>query len=136
MLKFEVETVFGMPPHPLSPIYKLRVDGRCHFDEFWEEMEKTGSQNKALEKMQAIMVQLCQGQRLPTTWFQELKHRGKNDPYPDFEIRSKRLRLYLFEDENTGKIIVLGELKKGNKTQDKAIKKMREIKLAYFASKT
>lgn len=134
MPKFAVERIDGLPPHPVDPFFKLIVDGNCYFDEFCKKMEKSGNQRQALEKLQAIMAEICLGRRVPAKWFQELKHRDKNDPYPDFEIRSKQLRLYLFEDEENGKIIVLGELKKGNKTQSKAIRKMREMKLAYFAS--
>lgn len=98
-------------------------------------MEKAGNQKKSLEKIQTILTFIANGTRVPTDWFKELKHRGEDDNFPDFEVRAKQLRLYLFHDEDEGKIIVLGELKKGKKTQSKAIAKMREIKLAYFASK-
>ena len=135
MANFVVEKLSGLPPHPAEPFYKLFVEGKCFFDEFCREMTKNGNQRKALEKIQVIIVEISLGKRVPTKWFQELKYRGKDDPYRDYEIRCKQLRLYLFEDGDTGKIIVLGELKKGKSTQNKAIRKMREIKLAYFASK-
>lgn len=135
MPKFAVEEIRGLPPHRVETFCKLLVDGKCFFDEFCEKMEKDGNQRKALEKIQTIMVEICRGRRVPTKWYQELKHRKTNDPYPDFEIRSRQLRLYLFEDEEAGKIIVLGELKKGKKTQRKTIEKMRSLKLAYFAAK-
>lgn len=135
MPKFEVVKLSGLPPQHAEPFYKLVVDGKCHYDEFCQKMEKSGNQQKALDKVQSILVQISQGRKVPTAWFQELKHRPKDDPYADYEIRSKQLRVYLFEDEEEGKIIVLGELKKGKKTQGKAIDKMRELKLAYFATK-
>ena len=124
----------GLPPHPVEPFFKLMIDGACPFDDFCQEMEKSGNQAKSLERIQSIIVQISQGTRVPTDWFQELRHRKKDDPHKDYEVRANRLRVYLFEDDE-GKIIVLGELKKGSKTQSKAIAKMREIKLAYFASK-
>ncbi len=134
MPKFEVVRLSGLPPHHTEPFYKLVVDGKCYYDEFCKEMEKAGNQQQALDKIQAILVFMSRGTDVPKKWFQELKHRSKDDPHKDYEIRSGRLRIYLFEDEE-GKIIVLGELKKGKKTQDKAIKKMRALKLAYFATK-
>ncbi|WP_282776316.1 hypothetical protein [Phaeodactylibacter xiamenensis] len=132
MSTFTVEEITGLPPSPVEPFYKLIVDGKCHFDEFWEKMEKSGNQKKMLDKIQTIISLKSQGIRLPSSQFQELKNRGKDDPYPDYEIRAKQLRLYLFDDSDSGKIIVLGEVKKGWKTQSKSIKKMRELKLAYF----
>ncbi len=135
MPNFALLCIEGLPPHPVEPFFKLSMDGKCPYNDFWEEMEKAGSQTKSLERIQSIIVHLSKGTRVPTDWFQELKHRKKNDTHKDFEIRVHRLRVYLFEDESS-KIIVLGELKK--KKEDKtslAIAKMREIKLAYFASK-
>lgn len=122
---------------PVERFYKLVVDNRCMFDEFISEMKKSGNQQKAVDKLQTIMSFVSQGQKVPTKQFQELKHRDKKDTYPDYELRAAQLRLYLFEDDSLGKIVVLGELKKeGKKTQRKSIEKMREIKLSYFASKT
>ncbi len=135
MPTFELETVPGLPPHPVVAFCKLSEEGRCRFDEFWQAMELAGNQKEALVKLQSIMAEMCHGKRVPTKWFQELKHRSKSDRYPDYEIRAKQLRLYLFEDEEAGRVIVLGELKKGSKAQSKAIEKMRRIKLAYFAAK-
>lgn len=134
MPNFEVQRITGLPPNAVEPFYKLIVDGHCYFDDFCAQMTKAGNQKKALEKLQVIMIQLSKGIRVPTTWFQELKHRSADDPYPDFEIRVKQLRFYLFEEEASGKIIVLGELKDA-KTQSKSIDKMRALKLAYFKSK-
>ncbi|MBK6947695.1 MAG: hypothetical protein IPH16_06120 [Haliscomenobacter sp.] len=85
--------------------------------------------------MHTIIVHLSNGTRVPTQQFQELKHRDRHDPWPDYEIRAKQLRVYLFEDIEKGKIIVLGEVKT-EKTQGKTIQEMRAIKRAYFESKT
>ncbi|MCB0517313.1 MAG: hypothetical protein H6577_27020 [Lewinellaceae bacterium] len=135
MPNFALVNIEGLPPHPVEPFFKLLIDGACPFDDFCQEMEKSGSQAKSLDKIQSIIVQISLGTRVPTDWFQELKHRKKGDPHKDYEIRAHRLRVYLFEDEE-GKIIVLGELKKKKENKpSKAIAKMREIKLAYFASK-
>lgn len=123
-------------PNTSDFVYKLLIDDNCPLDDFWKEIEELGNFQKELDKIQTIITFLAQDVRLPSKQFQELKHRSKDDKHKDFEIRTKRLRVYLFQEEETGKIIVLGELKKGNKTQKKAIAKMRKIKLAYFERKS
>lgn len=98
-------------------------------------MEKAGNHAKSLDKIQSIIVQLANGNKVPVKQCQELKHRSKGDTYPDFEIRVKQLRIYFFANNEKGEIIVLGEVKKGSKTQSKSISRLRDIKLEYFASK-
>ncbi len=115
--------------------YKLFVDDNCPFDEFCEEIERSGNFEKDLDKIQSLIVLLSQKIRLPSEKFKELSGRKKDDPYRDFEIKAGRLRVYLFEDEAEGKIIVLGELKKDKKRQSKQIQRMRQIKRAYFDAK-
>lgn len=115
--------------------YKLRINDNCPFDEFWEEMKRSGNFEKDLDKIQSFIILLSQKMRLPAEKFKELSGRKKDDPYRDFEIKAGRLRVYLFEDEAEGKIIVLGELKKDKKRQSKQIQHMRQIKLAYFDAK-
>jgi hypothetical protein len=132
---FTVEKIAGLPPNQAAPFYKLVVDGNCLFDEFWERMERAGNHKGELLKLQAIMAELCLGKRVPPGWCKELKNKSKGDSCPDFELKCKQLRIYFFEDKKNGKIVVLGELKKDSKSQQKSIKKMRELKLAYFASK-
>ncbi|MBK8042876.1 MAG: hypothetical protein IPK21_09530 [Haliscomenobacter sp.] len=81
------------------------------YDAFCKELRNSGNQNDALNKIRIILTFLSQGERVSAGWFQELKHRGKDDPYPDYEIRAKQVRVYLFEDTEKGRIIVLGEVK-------------------------
>ncbi len=127
LIKLEME----LPLNATVEFFKLEVNGKCPFDEFWEKMAASGNQNKAMDKVLAIISFLSQGTRVPPEQFKELRHRRENDPWPDYEIRAKQIRIYLFEDAEKRKIIVLGELKT-EKTQEKNIAKMRDIKLAYF----
>ncbi len=124
-----------MAPNPVEPLFKLLINGKCAFDEFWSEMEKAGNLKRSLDKLQTFMVLKSQGVPIPEAKFKMLKGRKKSDKYPDYEFKVDRLRLYLFEDKETGKIIVLGELKKGKESQSRAIVRMRDIKLEYFRTK-
>ncbi len=123
-----------LPPYPVIAFFKLRIDGKCPYDAFCEELQHNGNQKHALDKVKTILAFLAEGKRVPVEWFKELKHRGGDDPYPDYEIRAKQVRVYLFEDTEKGRIIVLGEVKT-EKTQQRTIDRMRAIKRAYFASK-
>ncbi len=133
MAIFELEWI--EVPNCVEPFFKLFINGKSPLDEFWEKMEKSGNLQKDLDKLQTFMVLLSQGQRLPADKFKELQGRSKKDIYKDFETKAGRLRVYLFEDVTTGKIIVLGDLKKDEKRQRLKIEEMRAIKLEYFASK-
>lgn len=133
---FELIEIEGLPPEPVVSFFKLKRKEKCIFDEFCEKIEKNGNHSKDLDKIQSLIVLLSTGTKVPGDKCCALKHRPKGDPYPDFELRVNRLRVYFFEDVEEGKIIVLGELKKGKKTQTKAIKKMRKWKMDYFQDKS
>ena len=135
MQKFELILLDGLPPDRQMDFYKLSVDGKCPFDDFWAEINKGGNLSGDLEKVQTIISFITRGQKVHHSWFDELKHRPKGDNYKDFEIRGGRLRVYLFEDVEEGKIIVAGEVKKDSKGQQREIDKMRKLKIAYFFSK-
>jgi len=135
MSTFALKPVEFLPPHARENFSQLLIDDNCPSDVFFEAMEKAGNQKKSLDKLQTIIVTMAQGTRVPTNWFKELKHRSSEDLHPDYELRAGQLRLYLFDDKEEGKIIVLGELKKQEKKKNKAIAKMRQIKADYFAAK-
>jgi len=131
MTKFELKILECLPPKDRKEdFYKLIGNGKCWYDEFYKKIKKSGSHNKSLKKLESIIALLAQGHRHPK--LKKLKGRGNKDPYIDYEIKVNRLRIYLFEENNTGKIIVLGELKKDKKKQRKNIDYMRAIKLEYF----
>jgi len=73
------------------------------------------------------MQQVSELQLLPKNKFRELK--GSKDNIKEYEIKTRNLRVYLFHEEHTGRIIVCG----GKKTsQEKDIKHFRNIKKQYF----
>lgn len=135
MTTFALKSLEFLPENPKMNFYQLLIDDNCPSDDFFAAMKAAGNQGKNLDKLQVTILTMAQDNRVPTKWFKELKRHGANDPHPDYELRAGQLRLYLFEDEEEGKIIVLGELKKQMKKKNKAIEKMRQIKSAYFAAK-
>ena len=131
MSRFELKKIECIPENFREELFfKLEVDGKCEYDVFQEKMQKSGNTKKDLNKINSTMVLLAEGHESAN--LKKLKGRAeKSDPYMDYEIKCGRLRVYLFEDEKEGKIIVLGELKK----DAKSIAKMRELKLEYFKEK-
>ncbi|MCX6245131.1 MAG: hypothetical protein NTU98_10555 [Bacteroidetes bacterium] len=114
--------------------YKLLVNGKCLIDEFWNKIQKEGNYEDDLDKIQVIIEKMSRGEPTPQKLFKELKGRKKSDHTKDYEIIVKKIRVYLFKCEKTGKIIVLGALK-DPKGQQSDIDRMRRIKVAYIQSK-
>ena len=123
----EIEAVQG-----IQKFYKLEIDGVCEFDKFWEEMEEEGKYSSELDTMLALMDYIAKGNSLPKEKFRELKGRPSSDLIKEYEIKTKHLRVYMFHDSGTGKIIVCGG-KKGK--QEKDIKKLRKTKNKYLDQK-
>lgn len=135
MSRFELNKIECVPENFTEEhFFKLKVDGKCEYDIFYKKMEKAGNTKKDLNKISSTMVLLAEGHESAN--LKKLKGRTESvDSYMDYEIKCGRLRVYLFEDEEEGKIIVLGELKKDAKGQKKNIAKMRKLKLEYFKEK-
>lgn len=114
--------------------YKLHVNGKCLIDEFWRKIRNEGNYEDDLDKIQVIIEKMSKGEPTPPVLFKELKGRKKSDHTKDYEIRVKKIRIYLFKCEKLGKIIVLGALK-DSKAQKHDIDRMRQIKNSYVQSK-
>ncbi len=106
--------------------YKLEVDGKCPFDEFWKEIENDGNMSKELNTIQARMGQIANMVHIPGDKYHKLE--GNNDERTEFEIKTKNLRVYLFHETGTGKIVVIGGKKKD---QMRDIEQFRNLKSAY-----
>lgn len=132
MYKFDVIRICKISGH--QSFYKLIINGRCEFDEFCETLKKNKKTESILKKIQTRMEYIAQSKQvmLSSKKYGIIKRPG-NDPYPDYEIKEKEYRLYLFKDKSLGKIVVFGGLKKNQK---KDIKRLREIKKAYMNLKS
>lgn len=75
------------------------------------------------------------GEPVPSKLLKELKGRSPGDHGKDYEIRVKKLRIYLFKVDKFGKLIVSGALK-DPKSQKADIEKMRTYKILYITSRS
>ncbi len=110
--------------------FKLIVDGICLFDEFEKTIEKEGNMRSELRTIQSRMHLLAGMQMMPASKFKDIT--PSNDKIKEYEIKTHHLRVYMFHETHTGRIVVLGG-KKGS--QDKDIKYFRSLKAQYFNSK-
>ena len=124
MCRFEIINILG----EYTPLifYKLAIKGKCGYDDFTDRHKN--SHEAQLDNISQIIDWMSGGDKPISTRFKQLK-RSKSDKYVDYEFRAGELRLYCFEDEGTGRIIVIGGFKKDQKKQ---LIKMRRIKAQYF----
>jgi hypothetical protein len=107
--------------------YTLISNGTSQYLEALNELNKEGNYQSELNTLQTRIQAFAEGQRLPATKLKKLK--GDKDGVPEFELKTKHLRLYIFNILEDAKVIVL----LGKKTtQNKDIRKFRNIKAAYF----
>ncbi len=109
-------------------VYKLELDGECFWDEFWTEISRDGNLKRQLFKVHAIMEEMSESLRIPP---KKLRPLGKTGTLNEFEIKTADLRVYLFHEDRTGRIIVIGG-KKGNQTKE--MKRFRKIVGEYYQS--
>jgi hypothetical protein len=125
MPTFELEKIDAIVGK--QSFYKLLKDGICEFDEFVAQTKAEGSFDKEITKIYALMQQVAELKTLPQEKFKELKN--SKSEVKEYEIKTKHLRVYLFHQEHTGKIIVTSGKKT---TQNQNIAHFREIKKKYF----
>lgn len=111
-------------------IYKLLVDGECEYDEFEKEIEEEGNLKSELKTIIVRLHEIADCKSLPVNKFRDITPQKVNNK--EYEIKTHNLRVYLFHDKYTGRVIVCGG-KKG--TQKADIKHFRTIKNEYFNQK-
>ncbi len=108
-------------------IFKLLVNNCCEYDEFERQIETESSYRSELITIQARLQDVADGKLLPKEKFRNIT--PKKDLVKEYEIKTRHLRVYLFHEEKTGRIIVCG----GKKiTQAKDINHFRRIKKEYL----
>jgi len=108
-------------------IYKLITNGESEYDEFESEIQAEGTYASELTTIQARLQDIADGRLLPKEKFRNIT--PKKEMVKEYEIKTRHLRVYLFHEEKTGRIIVCGGKKV---TQDKDIAHFRRIKKEYF----
>jgi putative component of toxin-antitoxin plasmid stabilization module len=110
--------------------YKLFKNNDCEFDTFISEIKEEGNLEKELITIQSRMQEVSEGKLMPKNKFRDIT--PKKETVKEYEIKTHHLRVYLFHEEKTGRIVVCGGKKT---TQQKDIKHFRSIKKEYFQSK-
>jgi putative component of toxin-antitoxin plasmid stabilization module len=110
--------------------FKLLVNGTCEYDQFEKEIINEGNLTRELTTIITRMHEIADLKSLPKSKFRDIT--PKKDTIKEYEIKTKHLRVYLFHEKNTGRVIVCGG-KKG--TQQKDIKHFRNIKKEYLKQK-
>ena len=108
-------------------IFKLIVNNHCEFDEFEQKIAKEVSNALELVTIQVRLQEIADGKLLPKEKFRNIT--PKRELVKEYEIKTRHLRVYLFHEEKTGRVIVCGGKKT---TQDKDMNHFRRIKRAYF----
>lgn len=103
-------------------VYELNKNGKSLFEPFVDEIEKDGNLFDKLAGALRIIEETSNHKRYPKTKFRELK--GHNLKCKVYEAKSNIIRIYLFHEEKTGRIIITGGLKDN---QDKDIKSILKI---------
>lgn len=111
-------------------IFKLLVNESCAYDEFEQEIENDGNYKSELRTIITRLHEIADLKSLPKTKFKDIT--PKNEANKEYEIKTPNLRVYLFHEKNTGRIIVCGG-KKGS--QDSDIRHFKKIKKEYFKQK-
>ena len=125
MLKFVLENISEITGR--LKIFKLIVNNHCEFDEFEQKIAKEVSYASELVTIQARLQEIAEGKLLPKEKFRNITPKG--ELVKEYEIKTRHLRVYLFHEEKTGRIIVCGGKKT---TQHKDINHFRRIKREYF----
>jgi len=108
-------------------VYKIIINGRCPYDEFEMVISREATYGKELLTIQARLTEMAEGKLLPEQKFKNITPAG--DLVKEYEIKTRNLRVYLFHEKNTGRIIVSG----GKKVKQKSmIKYFRNIKRQYI----
>lgn len=108
-------------------IFKLLVNNRSEYDEFERQIEKQVTYISELVTIQARLQDIADGKLLPKEKFRNIT--PKKELVKEYEIKTRHLRVYLFHEENTGRVIVYGGKKT---TQQKDINHFRRIKKEYL----
>ena len=108
-------------------IFKLLVNNRSEYDEFEKQIETEGNYISELVTIQTRLQDIADGKLLPKEKFRNIT--PKKEVVKENEIKTRHLRVYLFHEENTGRVIVCGGKKT---TQQKDINHFRRIKKEYL----
>lgn len=104
-------------------VFKLLRNDKSLIDNFLAEIKNDKNLEPELGELYGIIENAADGLQLPINKYRALKV-AKNLKYKPFEAKSKHLRIYLFQERETGMIIIIG----GKKVeQPNDIKRVEQI---------
>jgi hypothetical protein len=116
----------NLSPHIISAtkisVYELYKNGESLFEPFVDEIEKDGHLFDKLAGALRIIEATANLNRYPKTKFRALKGHGLNCKV--YEAKSDIIRIYLFHEEKTGRVIITGGLKDNQAKDIKSIFKI------------
>lgn len=121
MRKFSISLSPYISTTTTISVYELKKNGSSLFGKFAEEIETQGNLFDNLAGAIRIIEETSNLRRYPKTKFRELK--GHNLKCKVYEAKFKSIRIYLFHQEKTGRIIITGGLKDNQKQDIKFILK-------------
>lgn len=111
-------------------VFELCKNGQSIFEEFYKEIEEEGNLIGQLAGAISVIELTSNLKFLPEKKFRQLTIKGLNCKV--YEAKSGSIRIYLFHEEKTGRVIVTGG-KKGD--QDEDISQIERIIKNYYDEK-
>lgn len=111
-------------------VFDLYEDDVCLFEQFYNQIQREGNLAGYLNSAISIVEAAANSLRLPQSKFKEIKAKGL--PCKMYEAKKDDIRIYLFHEEHTGRIIVSGGKKS---TQQQDINKIVNCIKAYYNEK-
>ena len=102
-------------------VYELQKNEASLFEEFVDEIEKDGNLFDKLAGAIRIIEETSNLNRYPKTKFREIQGHKLNCKI--YEAKSGIIRIYIFHEEKTGRIIITGGLKNNQPKDIKSILK-------------
>jgi len=118
MMRYSVYLSQFVKPDTKIKVYDLYVNGKCLFEEFFEEINEEGNLTKDLFGAINILEKAADLLMLPQTKFKVLKQSEVSCKV--YEAKKNKVRIYCFEDE-VGRIIVTGGKKNSQKHDIKSV---------------
>lgn len=126
MLTFALENIEDFETE--QKVNKLIRNGKCVVDQFISDIKKDKNLSPELGDLFAIIEDVANNQILPSNKYRRL-HVSKKVHFTPYEAKSKHLRVYLFHENTSGQIIVIG----GKKTEQKEdLKRLEKILSEYY----
>lgn len=114
MKKYSLTLSPHIPHNTKIEVYELCKNGKSLFEEFFDKIEKENNLFSNLSAAIRIIEDTANLKMRPDTQFRILHTKLDCKVY---EAKSGSIRIYLFHEENTGRVIVTGG-KKSNQDED------------------